>query len=306
MGGSELLDALQSLSSEASASLRDYLSSEVGIAPRDAAIVSLMWRGGASVPSSFREIEKVLGISQSAASRAASAMVRRGLVTFTSDPADARVKRVELTAQGRVIAEKVAAAKSRAVDDLAGVERVLTIARSEDDDRRPEAVPEPASVDGGMVPFGESFLRVTSEPVLVTDILYVRDALEPAVLAEATTLRTDIDVAECRGLIGLMRESLDDPRRFYRADWALHRRIAQVCANNVLKSMYLALLSVLEKRMAEVVGDGDLDQYLSRRLVIHEELVEAMASGDVTRMGRAAKAHEFLGRSHAAETIAPS
>lgn len=301
-----LLDAIQSLSAEASASLRERLSDELGLQPREASVLSLMWQDDGPVAISFRDIERRLKLSQSSASRAASSMAKQGLLTYAPDPSDARVKRVELTAKGRRLAQQVALARAQAADALAGVDRILAIARDEEDglpDPEPIARNEDA---GGVVAFGESWIRVAAEPVLVTDILYVRNALEPAILQEATRLRTDIDVAECRGLIGLMRDSMDDPRRFYRADWALHRRIVQVCQNDVLKSMYLALLSVLEKRMEEVVGTGDLGDYLRRRLVIHEELVEAMASGDSARMERAAKAHEFLGLAKAIDGVAPS
>lgn len=301
-----LLDAIQNLSAEASASLRERLSDELGLRPRDAAVLSLMWRDEGPVAVSFRDIEQRLELSQSSASRTASSMARQGLLTFAPDPSDARVKRVELTAKGRRLAQQVALARAQAADALAGVDRILAIAREEDGQPTPAPANADAGEAGGVVAFGESWLRVAAEPVLITDILYVRDALEPAVLQEATRLRTDVDVAECRGLIGLMRDSMDDPQRFYRADWALHRRIVRICRNEVLKSMYLALLSVLEKRMEEVVADGDLGDYLARRLVIHEELVDALASGDLARMERAATAHQYLGQVRALDGVAPS
>lgn len=297
--GERLLDAIQSLSAEASASLEERLSAQVGVEPRTASILMLMWRAGRPVQASFREIEQALRVSQSSASRAAAAMVEAGLVTFTADPADARVKRVELTQQGRILAAQVATARAAAVDDLSGVERILTIAR-EDAAGAPAAPAPDTGSDRRVVAFGESLLRVSSEPVLVTDVLYVRDALEPAMLDEATRLRTDIDVAECRGIVGLMRESLEDAPRFYRADWALHRRMVQICRNAVLRSTYLALLGALENRLEEVLPTEDLRGYLERRLVIHEELVEALASGDTARMARAAQAHHFLALSRGA------
>ncbi|WP_161987468.1 FadR/GntR family transcriptional regulator [Prescottella subtropica] len=291
--GERLLDAIQSLSAEASASLQERLSASVGVEPRTAAILMLMWRDGRPMQISFRDIEQALQLSQSSASRAAASLAGSGLVTFTSDPADARFKRVELTRQGQVLARQVAAARAAAVDDLSGMERILDIAREGSSGTASGLAAETVG-DRRVVAFGESLLRVSAEPVLVADVLYVRDALEPAMLDEATRLRTDIDVAECRGIIGLMRDSLEDAPRFYRADWALHRRMVQICKNEVLKSMYLALLSALENRLEEVLPTDNLRDYLGRRLVIHEELVEALASGDTARMARAAQGHHFL------------
>lgn len=300
-----LLDAIQRLSAEATASLEQRLEETLGITTRDAAIISLMGHDDDVTTVSFREIEDNLGISQSSASRAVSRLADRGLVTYSTLPTDARVKQVALTANGAAMARRIAEAKTLAADELSGVERVLAVARGGTPTPAPDTDGE-TDAEGGIIAFGEGFLEVASDARLVSDILYVRDALEPAVLLEATTLRDDIDIAECRGLIGLMGQRLDDPASFYRADWALHRRIAQICRNDVLKSYYLTLLTALERQAGDIVGADELDGYLQRRLIIHEEIVEALASGDPARMGRAATAHQYLGSGQRDPAIAPS
>jgi DNA-binding MarR family transcriptional regulator len=77
-------------------------------------------------PGSVKLLAEHLGISLPSASRAVEELVQRGLVTRQEDPVDRRVKRVELTGEGREIADRVMAAR------LEGLERFAASLNAEE------------------------------------------------------------------------------------------------------------------------------------------------------------------------------
>jgi len=127
-----------------------------------------------------------------------------------------------------------------------------------------------------------------------SDCLEVRNALEPLLVAEATRHRTEDDVRDLRAVLAEMAEHLDEPDGFLRANWRLHRRMARISRNVVLSSVYVTVLDFAEEQLAEVRGDEVFGTDVRDNLAIHEELVEAIASGDLERAATAAERHSPL------------
>jgi DNA-binding MarR family transcriptional regulator len=93
--------------------------------------VLLALRGG---PVSLRDLPAALGTSKQAVSKLVDAMVVEGLVERVVDPADARAKRVQLSARGRALLDEVEAiwaelergwARTLGEDRLAGLREDL-------------------------------------------------------------------------------------------------------------------------------------------------------------------------------------
>lgn len=137
-------------------------------------------------------------------------------------------------------------------------------------------------------------LRVRSARANVEDTLVVRNALELPVAQEAAKRITDADVEQLGALVDRMQEVVDDPDAFLRANWALHRRIANISHNLTLRSVYCGLLDVLEDRLEHVEPDEVFKA--SQNVKVHRELVAAIASGDQAKITRAVRKHDPLAR----------
>jgi DNA-binding FadR family transcriptional regulator len=110
-----------------------------------------------------------------------------------------------------------------------------------------------------------------------SDCLAVRNALEPLVCREAARHHRDEDIRALRTILKSMESHQDDPATYLDLDWALHRRIAKMCRNAPLHSIYLTLIDVLQDASAA----GDLGELHGEAdLAVHRELVDAIAAGD--------------------------
>jgi DNA-binding FadR family transcriptional regulator len=106
------------------------------------------------------------------------------------------------------------------------------------------------------------------------DCQAVRDALEPLVCREAARHHRDEDIRALRKILASMERHADDPATYLDLDWALHRRIAKMCRNAPLHSIYLTLIDVLQDASAAGSEAGEAD------LAVHRELVDAIAAGE--------------------------
>jgi DNA-binding FadR family transcriptional regulator len=137
------------------------------------------------------------------------------------------------------------------------------------------------------VQLGEKLIALRGRSIEPGDAMVVRDALEGAVVEDALRSRTEEDVRRLRELLAAMESSLGDPERFVRQNWRLHRAIARAGANDVLSTLYLGLMDIIEEEALLVEGRDDPHQ----RLPIHVEMVEAIAERDARRAARAVSAH---------------
>jgi DNA-binding FadR family transcriptional regulator len=124
----------------------------------------------------------------------------------------------------------------------------------------------------------------------VADHHTVRNALEPLVCREAARYRRDADIRVLRNMLDAMEKLLDDPMTYIRRTLDLHRRIAKICRNVPLRSIYLTMLDFLEDAVegAEFKGFD-----ASGHIAIHRELVAGIAEGPGERLEAALLEHEL-------------
>ena len=114
----------------------------------------------------------------------------------------------------------------------------------------------------------------------------VRAALEPSLCLDAARLCAEADAADLREILAAMAGA--DPPAAANLIWALHRRIAQICANTLLGTLYLTVLDCAEEG-AEPAASAP-----PGALAAHDELVEALVAGDRPRLRRALEGHAPL------------
>jgi GntR family transcriptional regulator, transcriptional repressor for pyruvate dehydrogenase complex len=144
------------------------------------------------------------------------------------------------------------------------------------------------------VRLGHQVLALKHEGVRAADCLQVREALDPAVVAEAVRHRSDGDAADLQERLRRMRAARDDPTAFQRANWDLHRRIAEISPNPILRSLYTLMLDVVSSELETVIPDADFAAQTDELLRLHQELVDAIVAGDQELAAQAAERHARL------------
>ena len=120
------------------------------------------------------------------------------------------------------------------------------------------------------------------------ECLEVRDALEPLIESHAARYHRVSDIRDLNRIVKGMQAAVDDPAAFFKCNWALHRRIAELCRNGPLRSMYLALIDFLEMSIDHAEFSGFDGPAL---VAVHRELVEAIDAGEGPRLDAAIDAH---------------
>jgi len=124
----------------------------------------------------------------------------------------------------------------------------------------------------------------------LADCLAVRNSLEPLIAEDARRFQTSGDIAALRAILLDMAAAGDDPRAFLHANWRLHRRMAEISPNAVLRSVYGTLMDYVESAVEQVTSDAVFRS--SQNVRVHEALVDAIASGDRAKVARAVRRHE--------------
>jgi DNA-binding FadR family transcriptional regulator len=141
---------------------------------------------------------------------------------------------------------------------------------------------------------GNGFLNLQDVTSTAIDCVRVIDALEPAVAQAAAEHRSVADAEDLNRLLEQLRATWDDRVAGLRANWRLHRRIAEIVPNPVLKTVYLNLLAYVESHDDFYVADDGIPPNSSVRLEIHEELVAAIVAGDRTATAAAVRRHQTV------------
>lgn len=242
-----------------------------------------------------RELLELTMMGQSGLSRVLAKMEDAQLVRRVAVESDRRNLNVELTELGR---ERL---RRAAPGHVAGIKRwfgdSLTVRQAEAIRTGLERVlarlsGEIPTTEPARVAIGSSMLSVATDAVSVSDTLRVRDALEALIVSDAARYATRDDAADLRQLVASMARRTDSPVEFLRADWRLHRRIAQISPNQVLTHTYTNLIETLEQHVASILPDKTLPDYIQERLRLHASLVDAIIDHDVEEAERLASEHD--------------
>ncbi len=148
--------------------------------------------------------------------------------------------------------------------------------------------------DSPFVRLGHQVLALKHEGVRAADCLQVRDALDPVIAVEAARHCSASDAAALRERMERMQAAAGDPTTFLRANWDLHRRIAEITPNSILRNLYTSLLDATESELTAVIPDSDFAGRVDDLLTLHREVVAAIVAGDEELARRAADRHVAL------------
>ena len=139
-----------------------------------------------------------------------------------------------------------------------------------------------------------SALQATWGAAQYADCRTVRDALEPLLCRQAAAFRAPADVRDLREIVAQMERRAADAGasfEYFELNWALHRRIARLCRNAPLHSIYLTVLDFLEDGLRA----ADLSAFdAAADAAVHRELVEAIEAGPGPRLEAAIERHAAI------------
>ena len=138
---------------------------------------------------------------------------------------------------------------------------------------------------------GHQVLELRPDQAGVTDCIAVLDTLDGEVLRDAARHRTAKDVADLRRALARLEKAWSRPDEAQQRIWDLHRRIAEISPNAVLKAIYLNLVDYVQRDLGEVIHEAGFGLNDARRLQVHRDLVDAVAAGDVRLADKANAKH---------------
>ncbi|MDP9847021.1 FadR/GntR family transcriptional regulator [Streptosporangium lutulentum] len=141
-----------------------------------------------------------------------------------------------------------------------------------------------------VVRLGRKMLELSGESVSVADSLDIRDGLEPLVIRDATKHRTEADIADLRKILEQM-SAAGDAAQYLKTNWQLHRRMAEISPNLILRNLYLGLLDFVSSRVSAVTTETALN---GDGVMVHRDLVDAIESGSRKRAETMAARHARL------------
>jgi DNA-binding FadR family transcriptional regulator len=136
-------------------------------------------------------------------------------------------------------------------------------------------------------------LGFTSDTTTYEQCLELRDALEPVVDRYAARYHKAADIRALNKILTQMERAGSNPAAFFEANWALHRRIAQLCRNVPVRTVYLNMIDFLK----DSLDHAEFPAFDGNALLdVHRNLVEAIDAGEGPQLEAAVAAHEPTGR----------
>jgi DNA-binding FadR family transcriptional regulator len=146
---------------------------------------------------------------------------------------------------------------------------------------------------------GNSLLKLDAGQATVADAIRIRTALDPLLIEDALWHASPADLAVLRHHLEPMAAAAasGDPVAFVHANWQLHAQIAAISPNQVLRSVYGALLDLIEQHTLSVLpAEGSpLPDYVEERYRLHADLVAALEHHDEEAARRLIVAHGAAG-----------
>ena len=144
------------------------------------------------------------------------------------------------------------------------------------------------AISSPSVKFDQMIMRLQHDADLASECFQMKDILDPVVSAEAAKHRTPKDIKKLWETCKIY-ERQTDPKMRVRYNWKLHRQISEISKNRILVVFYAAIMDILESEMTEVIApkseskQGLMHKRNRQRNMLHRELVEAIANGNVDR-----------------------
>lgn len=149
------------------------------------------------------------------------------------------------------------------------------------------------SEPGVTVRLARSIMSVSGSASEVADALAVRNILEPAVILSAAQGAHPKRALQSMHRAMRALASADDTTQFFLCNLGFHAEVAELCDNQVLRRMYLGLLEIVQSHDPQLalLSDQDRQKVNSRRIRVHQDIADAIATADVSAARAAARTH---------------
>lgn len=124
----------------------------------------------------------------------------------------------------------------------------------------------------------------------LADCVEVRNALEPLICRHAARDHRTQDIRALSKILDKMEASSDDPHAYFEVNWEFHRRLATICKNAPLQSIYLIICDFLESGL----GDLEYEVIEPKRIAVHRRLLAAIDGGEGAKLETALRDHAAL------------
>jgi GntR family transcriptional regulator, transcriptional repressor for pyruvate dehydrogenase complex len=125
----------------------------------------------------------------------------------------------------------------------------------------------------------------------VVELMEVRKGIEVQAALLAAERRTPEQLEAMRRIVEEMRLRLRDPAAYNALDLELHLAIVEAAANAMLLHLMTSVRETLHDSITEGFRHRQTDELLQRTQTLHEQLVDAIHSGDPTQARQAMERH---------------
>jgi GntR family transcriptional regulator, transcriptional repressor for pyruvate dehydrogenase complex len=141
-----------------------------------------------------------------------------------------------------------------------------------------------------LIRLAQTVLALRDEGATVNDVVGVLDALDEAVIRDAALHRKARDLRDLDALMVKLASAWTDPAEGTYCNWQLHRRIAEITPNAVLRAFYQNMVDYIEGEDFPLPAPGfRLDS--KERLQVHYDIVTAIRSQDAEAVREVAFRH---------------
>jgi DNA-binding FadR family transcriptional regulator len=145
-----------------------------------------------------------------------------------------------------------------------------------------------------LVRLGNNMLALGADDSSVHDAMRVRDALDRIVNEDAAMHYRAADLRSLRAIVKKMERPGLTPRQFVELTWRLHRRLADISPNVVLRGLYTGLLDILESQTSSITADPNSEAWVEERAHLHGLIVEAIAARDFEAIADLTNRHTLV------------
>jgi DNA-binding FadR family transcriptional regulator len=143
-----------------------------------------------------------------------------------------------------------------------------------------------------LIRLAQTVLALRDEGATVNDVVGVLDALDEAVIRDAALHRRARDLRDLDALMGKLAAAWTDPAEGSYCNWQLHRRIAEITPNAVLRAFYQNMVDYIEGEDFQVPPSAPGFRLDSKeRLQVHYDIVAAIRSQDADAVREVAFRH---------------
>lgn len=143
-----------------------------------------------------------------------------------------------------------------------------------------------------LIRLAQTVLELRHDGATVNDVVGVLDALDEAVIRDAALHRTDRDLKDLDALTAKLAAAWHDPAQGSYCNWQLHRRIAEITPNVVLRAFYQNMVDYIEGEEFQAPLPVPGFRFDSEdRLRVHYDIVAAITSRDTDAVREVALRH---------------